>query len=542
VETDAELGFAGGASPGAERMRLWRLGLVALSLLAETTPPEAATLLKEGLELARQEKWREAEAVFARGQKIAPQDARFAAELAGISYRLGQISVAKSRLGDALGIEPANEYANDFLGTLYLLEGNLAAALKYWNRIGKPLIDELTLLPEIPLHPLLRDRGILISRGQVLRQDQLRWTQANLDRLNVLASYRIDLEAAANGRHRVLLRSTPKRHLTSGWLGRVLPMIRGLPYQAIHVDVNSIRQRAWNFESIWRWDPDKRRVAASLQAPFRLNPKLQLQAMLDIRDENWNLTTTYRGPQPFNSLLLRKYEVGGAFVTALTSKLEWTSGLSIAKRSFRGGLSEDLFQNSWSLQWPNRFHYALWELPERRARVDADVALTPGRVFAGSPSRFLITGGGLRASWAPGSSADSWRLAGRARAGHVFGSVPFDEYFILGMERDNDLWLRGHVGTHDGRKGSAPLGVQYGLLQMDVRRTVLRLPLLRMQAGPFYDAGIVGDPVHRFGSGGWMHDTGVQVTLKTAGGVGWTFVYGRDLREGRGVFYTALSR
>ena len=33
-------------------------------------------------------------------------------------------------------------------------------------------------------------------------------------------------------------------------------------------------------------------------------------------------------------------------------------------------------------------------------------------------------------------------------------TATFDELFELGMERDNDLWLRGHVGTRDGRKGA----------------------------------------------------------------------------------------
>lgn len=46
----------------------------------------------------------------------------------------------------------------------------------------------------------------------------------------------------------------------------------------------------------------------------------------------------------------------------------------------------------------------------------------------------------------------------KLRAGTKFGQIPFDELFILGAERDNDLWLRAHKGTRDGREGSAPMG------------------------------------------------------------------------------------
>ena len=40
----------------------------------------------------------------------------------------------------ALRLAPRDDYTNNFLATIYFLEGNLDAALKYWNRSGKPLL------------------------------------------------------------------------------------------------------------------------------------------------------------------------------------------------------------------------------------------------------------------------------------------------------------------------------------------------------------------------------------------------------------------
>jgi hypothetical protein len=159
----------------------------------------------------------------------------------------------------------------------------------------------------------------------------------------------------------------------------------------------------------------------------------------------------------------------------------------------------------------------------------------------GPPSTFATVQGDIKGLWMPQSRGEKMVVSARMRGGKTFGMLPFDELFMLGMERDNDLWLRGHLGTRDGRKGSAPLGTEYALSQTELDRTLLQLPFFRLQVGPFFDAGWIADPSRQFGSRGWMQDAGAQAKITTIGGVKWTLVYGRDLREGRGVFYTAVS-
>jgi hypothetical protein len=56
----------------------------------------------------------------------------------------------------------------------------------------------------------------------------------------------------------------------------------------------------------------------------------------------------------------------------------------------------------------------------------------------------------------PRAEGNDYEMQQQFRAGKTFGTVPFDELFLLGLERDNDLWMRGHIDTRDGRKGSAP--------------------------------------------------------------------------------------
>src|SRR5215472_2316828 len=49
----------------------------------------------------------------------------------------------------ALRLDRTDIYANNFLATIYFLEGNLEAALKYWNRAGKPRIEEVRTSPNL---------------------------------------------------------------------------------------------------------------------------------------------------------------------------------------------------------------------------------------------------------------------------------------------------------------------------------------------------------------------------------------------------------
>jgi hypothetical protein len=290
----------------------------------------------------------------------------------------------------------------------------------------------------------------------------------------------------------------------------------GLPYQTLDLDFKNLGRRAINASFLGRWDANKRRIAASVGGPVRMSPRLGYRVAVDARDERWDLPALH-------DLGLRKLEVGGELIYGITGRLQWSSGLWASAREFQNVEHSPLFTNRWTGDFRNRLSSLLWSWPERRVRVDAFGELRNVR-----PARYTVVQSGISATWL--------EAAVRARTGKIFGAATFDELFMLGMERDNDLWMRGHAGTRDGRKGSAPLGSSYTLIQSEVDKTVLKPALVRIQLGPFLDVGRVT------GSHGWMTDTGVQAKIKTIGPVTWTLVYGRNLRDGGGVFYTAVSR
>ena len=105
---------------------------------AETdASPSAEVNYYYGLALARLERWSEATRAFRNGLKQTPGDKRFLLELAGVAFKQRKNTEAVEYLRRALRLDPADPYANDFLASLYFLQGNLEAALTYWIKVSK---------------------------------------------------------------------------------------------------------------------------------------------------------------------------------------------------------------------------------------------------------------------------------------------------------------------------------------------------------------------------------------------------------------------
>src|SRR5438067_13189545 len=119
----------------------------------------------------------------------------------------------------------------------------------------------------------------------------------------------------------------------------------------------------------------------------------------------------------------------------------------------------------------------------------------------------------------------------QVRAGKTFGDVPFDELFMLGLERDNDLWMRAHIGTRDGRKGSAPLGRNYFLSNWEQDKNLIHKSLLTIKCGPSLDVGKITDDVPGLVSHKWISckDTHGKSRLAAMRAV---LRYDKELRSG----------
>lgn len=128
------------------------------------------------------------------------------------------------------------------------------------------------------------------------------------------------------------------------------------------------------------------------------------------------------------------------------------------------------------------------------------------------------------------------------RGGVTFGKVPFDDLFMLGFDRDTDLWLHGHPALHDGQKGGAPLGRNFVLPNWELDKIVYEGAFFTIKLGPLLDTGDVYDPSGFFGSPKWLWDIGLQTKIHVLDSVEIILGYGKNLRSGRNSFFVTFSR
>jgi hypothetical protein len=495
-----------------------------------------------GTALARLERWHEAESAFQAGLRLAPHDPRFLIELAGVAFRQKHYPQAARCLRKALKLAPQDSYANDFLGTIYFLQGNLDGTLKYWNRAGKPQVGESRADPVPHASPALLDRAFAFSPASTLQWSEFLATDARIRSLGIFSRYQFDLRARKDGRFDVWFRNQERNGFGSTrWEGLFL-LLRGLPFLSVNPEYYNLHQEAINIVSMYRWDAQKRRVFAEFSSPFEHSAKYRYDFGADLRNENWViLNLEAPGFTPLASLNLRREVLGFSLASHSSGQWQWSAGGEISHRDFRGVvpgavLTPALLAKGYQLKQVAELGATLWRMPERRFAVDANASSQTARLWSQPAQSSEKLQGSLGWHWFPRAQGDDYEMKQQFRAGKTFGTVPFDELFMLGLERDNNLPMRAHIGTHDGRKGSAPLGRNYFLANWEADKNLYGNGIVTVKMGPFLDSGKITDPSGTLGSHKWLWDTGAQIKLRVFG-TGVVFSYGKDLRSGNNAFY-----
>src|SRR5882762_2535945 len=501
-----------------------------------------------GLALSQLQRWEEARAAFQAGLARSPRDTRFLAELAGIAYRQKQFSSAKRELRRALAINSRDDYANNFLASIYFLEDNLEAALKYWNRTGGPQLTDLTFDPPPKLNPLLLDRAFAFSPRTEWRRDQYLATQAKLSAFDLFPRMRFDLEAQPDGSFDLGFHATERDGWGNTKLEGIVSLLRGLPYQSIYPEFYNLGHGGLNWRSLARWDSQKRRVFTEIAAPLEENPSIRYRVYFDARNENWNLTNTLLPSRPSPAFLnLEKATAGAKIQFIEPGPWQWNAGVEYSYRNFRSltAIPEQIgpsFTNGSAIALRSGVERSLVRFPERRFTLDANAAAELGTFFANPLGKYGRMEGSLTANWFPKARGEDYKMKADLQGGRTFGNVPFDELFVVGFDRDTDLWLRGHPGLRNGQKGNAPLGRNFLLVNWEMDKIAYDGPFFTVKVGPFLDSGKISDPSGYFGSPKLLWDTGLQAKIRILGSFEFVLGYGKDLRSGNNSFYTTVSR
>jgi tetratricopeptide (TPR) repeat protein len=505
-------------------------------------------LLYRGLALAHLQRWDEAKAAFAAGRAKAPGDPRFPIELAGIAYRGKQFAEAKRDLRRALRMNLTDEYANNFLASIYFQEGNLEAALKYWNRAGKPKLEDLTFAPLLRLRPLVTDRAFVFAPGAEWQREQYLTTQARLQALDLYPGMFFELRAHDDGTFDLGFHAAERNGWGSTKWEGLVSLLRDLPYQAIDPEFYNLGRAGVNWVSTYRRDDEKRRVFTEVAAPVFENPAVRFRLYFDGWNENWNITNTFIPGSPSLTRLNLERAAAGAEMRFIESgRWQWNVGVEYSYREVRNELgipaaAAPFFTNGSAIALRSSVQRWLIRFPERRFTLNSIGSGEFGTFFRDPLGKYGRLEGTLTARWLPKARGDDYETQVSLRGGRTIGDVPFDELFTLGFDRDTPLWLRGHPGLQDGQKGNAPLGRNYVLVNAETGKIVYRNGIFTLRVGPFLDTGRAYDPSGFFGSPKWLWDTGVQTKIRVLGGVEVVLGYGKDLRSGRNSFFTTVRR
>lgn len=500
-----------------------------------------------GMALAHLGRWSEAKTALLSGRRQCPSEKKFPIELAGIEFQQKRYPEAARWIEKGLRLDPHDEYANDFAGTVFLLMDNLDAALKYWNRIQRPTIDRLEIDPQLQVQRLLLERAFVFSPQALMRRADLLSSERRLDGMSIFPAQSIKLKAKQDGSFDAQFNAIERNGFGNGWLQSGVAVLSGLPYETVYPSYFNFGRSATNLDSLLRWDSQKRRVWLALSGPLRYLPQRRWQLQADGRYENWVIRRSFTGSAPALGSFTLKREVAGAALTSIESgRWQWTSGAEFSHRTYSrvvtgSALTPVLMTPGFELKFLAGINTQLMDVPEHRFTVSASASSEFARLWS-SPSQLSEKlRGGLALRWFPQLERDTYEFTQRVRGGGMLGTSPVDELWMIGVERDNDLWLRGHIGTRDGQKGSSPLADRFFLSNTDFYRSVWGNGLISVKAGPLLDIARASAPTSGLAAQQWLFDAGAEVKL-TVLGTGVVLTYGRDLRTGNNAFYGSVAQ
>ena len=518
-----------------------------LAQLLQQTPRNSPDLdYYYGVALAHLERWQEARSALSEGQRRAPNDKRFPIELAGVAFKQKKYGEARRDLHRALRLDPKDEYANEFLATVYFLQGNLEAALKYWNRVGKPQITEVRSEPALRVRPALLDHAFAFAPASTLTLGELLASNVRLRGLEIFPTYKLNLEARPDGKFDAVFRAQELNGFGNSKLQALVRIFSGALFEEITPEYYNLHGSGTNIVSLFRFDTDKRRATAAINGTLGGSPKWRYRVGADFRNENWTVQTSFKGPSIFlGAMDIRRESIGAEISRFVGARWSWSTGVEFSHRDFRNvvpgfALTPDLLAKGNQIKQKAQFTYELWRSPEKRLTISSSGSSQAGRLWSQPGQSFEKLQATVSMHWFPREKGDDYETQWRVHAGKTFGQIPFDELFMLGVDRDNDLPLRAHVGTRHGEKGSAPLGRNYFLSNWESDKHVYSNGIITVKLGPFLDIGKILDSSTTLGPHKWLFDTGPQARLNVLG-VGVVLLYGKDLRTGNNAFYANVA-
>ncbi len=512
---------------------------------ALATRPTADAYVYLGIAYGNMKEYAKAEEVLKEGANRFADDVRFHNELAGVYLATREMEKAKAELRQTLSVNPHDNYASDLLASIEISQGDVQVALRSWNASGRPVIDDI-------LHNYYLNFGSRVVRDAlafrpagVLTYPQWKTTEARLFETNSFGNVGLEVEPTKVPDHYdAIVRTTAKTNSRSDFLWN---LFKGAPFETSYFNVWNAGGSGMNWNSMYRWDPDRRRLQGALYVPIGVPGILHVELSDMVRSERWDLSHSVRPDFVDRShrLNYKSNTMRIAVKHIPDYRFEIGGGVEYSNRYADGNLPE-LASDSRNygkafLETTLRFADGNYQ---NRLRLQAYASK---KSIIGS---FNTSGGTAEFNNRHTISKDTrtffdWTIKG----GTSRGARPVEDYFVLGLDMNTQNILRGHTAAGHGRYGSAPAGTDFVLGNFDIDRRIVTLPLFNTLNVPyiiikgevFVDAAKTWDRTRIFKNTRLLVDTGAGLRFETPA-TSLVVVYGRSLRDGQSVLAGYVER
>src|SRR2546427_2137091 len=212
----------------------------AVDILSEAvrTSPTAETYLYLGIAYDHMKEFQKSEDSLKEGARRYPQDSRLHNQLADLYLEYNDREAAKSELERSLVVDPNNNYASDLLATINMSEGEVQAALRSWNRSGRPVINDILHNYYLTFSSWVVRDAVAFHPAGVLSYSEWKTTESRLLETDSVANVGLEIEPTrVPDQYNAVVRTTTKNNSFSNFL---FDLFKGAPIETSYLDFSNI--------------------------------------------------------------------------------------------------------------------------------------------------------------------------------------------------------------------------------------------------------------------------------------------------------------
>jgi tetratricopeptide (TPR) repeat protein len=470
-------------------------------------PPESYEgLVALGVEQARLGRPDQARLAFERAIYLQPGRPEALVERGGLRFLAKEYDAAITDFERAIDLRP-DPYTREMLATSLYLTGRIHAAVREWNRIGQPIVQNIRVEGTKRLKKGWVRREVTPSEGGLLRPRHLEGTRLRLDETGVFRGVSLRPVPLGDGKADFEVTVAERHGLWDLWPEFVA---RSVVYAAS----KKVRLRYYNpfgagvtLGGEYKWESTQPRLEGRLFWPRPVGLPFNFYL------EGGTARPTYELDGP---MTLRTRGLAAGIRRVFGARTVAQVGLRARHRTFSrfrfDSPDGDLhgfdagIERRWLDRRRHRLHSALYFF-QSAEELGSDFIYPRGLAVL----RYYGIVAGVDESEMPGvvfATQLQWGVGGTG--------MPLDDMFAPGAASEMDFPLRGHRQKRSGVLGYAPIGRNVLVGNVEWRQRVLNMKRLQGGVVLFYDGARVGDtaqgPREEV-----LHDAGIGLRLQIRG-------------------------